>query len=388
MMDIKIDKSAKLKVILSVVAISFIQGLQFSLSPVLSQISEHFPNVNISLVQMLITAPAILAMVIALITGVLVLKVTKKKLLIFAGFISGITGFIPFLVDDFNLLFISRIIFGIGLGLACTLNTAVVADFFEGKERISVMGIQAASIGAGMVVITMLSGFLGKIGFEYSYYVNIIGFISMIIIALFLPDKGLEKVSNGSKIKLTRRVFEISFLGFLEFLFLITFTTNISMHLAGPLKGSTSVTGTLTAIFSGSQIVVGIVLGTISKFAKKNTLPLAMLSFVFGAILLILFADNYPILIIAAILCGFSQGIFIPTAMVYTANAVKTEATAMAVAIFTCFMSFGQLVSPTLINLIAIFTLGEFTTINVYIISAIGMLLSSIIAFLICRREK
>lgn len=60
----------------------------------------------------------------------------------------GVTGIMPWIRDSFELLFFSRIIYGIALGLATTLNTAVVADFFHGKERVTAMGIQAASIGA------------------------------------------------------------------------------------------------------------------------------------------------------------------------------------------------------------------------------------------------
>lgn len=52
------SKGKKIKIIISIAAISFIQGLQYCVSPVLGQIQEHYPDVNISLVQMLITAPA------------------------------------------------------------------------------------------------------------------------------------------------------------------------------------------------------------------------------------------------------------------------------------------------------------------------------------------
>ena len=159
------SKGKKIKIIISIAAISFIQGLQYCVSPVLGQIQEHYPDVNISLVQMLITAPALLSMIVAVLSGWLVLKISKKKLLLFASLVAGITGFLPYLSDSFGLLFFSRTFYGVGLGLATALNTAVVAEFFEGDERVSVMGIQAASVGAGMVVVTTVGGMLGAGGF-------------------------------------------------------------------------------------------------------------------------------------------------------------------------------------------------------------------------------
>lgn len=156
------SRGKKIKIIIAIAAISFIQGLQYCVSPVLGQIQEHYVNVDVSLIQMLITAPALMSMIVAILSGWLVIKISKKKLLIFGSLVAGVTGFLPFLSDSFGLLFFSRTFYGVGLGLATALNTAVVAEFFEGDERVSVMGIQAASVGAGMVVVTTVGGMLQK----------------------------------------------------------------------------------------------------------------------------------------------------------------------------------------------------------------------------------
>lgn len=382
------SRRTKIKIIISIAAISFIQGLQYSVSPVLGQIQEHYSDVNVSYIQMLITAPALLSMVIALLSGWLALKVSKKKLLLFGSFVAGVTGFLPLLTDYFGLLFFARTFYGVGLGLATALNTAVVAEFFEEDERVSVMGIQAASVGAGMVVVTTVGGMLGEGGFQNAYWIHIIGFISMVLIAWCLPETGTVQMSKTGKIKLNKKVFQISALGALEFLFLITFTTNIAMHLSGELAGNTTISGNLTGIFSGAQILVGFLLGLITKVTKKYTLPVAMLSFSIGGILLILFPSKLSMLVIGAVFCGFSQGIFIPQAMVDVAGAVDATATAMASACFTCAMCFGQLVSPTILNTISKIVFGEVSTTNVYRIAVIGMTIAAIFTIMMKRRKE
>lgn len=383
-----LNKTQKIKIILAVVAISFIQGLQYCVSPVLGQIQEHYSDVDVSFVQMLITAPALLSMVVALISGGLVVKVSKKKLLLFSALIAGITGFLPYLADSFWLLFASRTLYGIALGLACTLNTAVVAEFFEGAERVSVMGIQAASIGLGMVIITTVGGRLGSLGFTYSYLTNIIGFLSFIMLAAMLPDTGASKITKTERIRLNKRVFQIAFLGFLEFLFLITFTTNIAMHISGALAGEAFVSGILTGVFSGAQIIMGFMLGWVAKVTKRATLPAAMICYIIGAVLLILFPSNLAVLITASVFCGFSQGMFIPQAMVDVSNAVLPVATAMASACFTCAMSFGQLVSPSILNAISKLVFGNVSTSNVFKVAAAGMGISAMIACLVTCGKK
>ena len=373
-------RSEKIKIIISIVCISFIQGLQFCVSPVLGQIQEHYPRVDVSMIQMLITAPALLSMAVSVACGWLVLKIDKKKLLVFAGMTAGITGFLPFLADSFWLLFAARAVYGVAMGLATTLNVAVVAEFFEGEERVSVMGIQAASVGAGMVVVTTAGGMLGTRGFQNAYFINVIGFIAMLLIAVCLPQTGTAKDRGSEKIRLNQKVFITSFFGMLEFLFLITFTTNIAMHISGELAGSTAVSGNLTGVFSGVQIVMGMILGYVTRITKRYTLPVAMLSFTTGGILLILFPSNIVPLMLGAVLCGFSQGMFIPTAMVEVSNAVTASSTAMASACFSCAMCLGQLISPTVLNRTAQIVFGETTTTNVYITAVIGMTAAALLA--------
>ena len=90
-----------------------------------------------------------------------------------------------------------------------------------------------------------------------------------------------------------------------------------------------------------------------------------------------------------AVLCGFSQGVFIPTAMVEEANAVPPVAAAMASGVFTCGTCSGQLLSPVVLNTAAGLIFGEVTTSGVYTAAAGGMILSAVLcAFVMLRKTK
>ena len=110
---------------------------------------------------------------------------------------------------------------------------------------------------------------------------------------------------------------------------------------------------------------------------KKYTPAAAMLSFSAGAVLLTLFPGNYALLMVSSVLCGMSQGVFIPTASTYLSNHVAPVATALAAATMTTAMNAGQLLSPVLLNTAAAQVFGKTTTTGVYIISAIGMTISA-----------
>lgn len=371
--------SREWKIIIAIAAISLIQGLQYGVSPVLNAISEHYPTVSVSLVQMLITAPSILAMFVGLVSGYLVTRISKKRMLLFAAVLSAVTGLVPFVADSFALLFLMRTVYGVGLGIATALNSAVVSEFFQGDKRVKVMGIQGATVGMGMVIVTSVSGMLGANQFELSYWINLLGLLSLVLIGVFLPDTGVVTVTSEETIHLNGHVAITALFGFVEFMLLITFTTNIAMHLATNYENSTGLSGIITGIFSAAQIVIGLLLGAVAKVTKRLTLTVAMFSFALGCVLLVLFPQSVVMLALGAVLCGFSQGIFIPTAYVEAANAVNAASASMSAAVMTCATCSGQIVSSPVLNRLAQAVFGETTPRGIYMLAMVGMVIGGVL---------
>ena len=375
-------KNRKTKIIIAVVCISFLQGLQHSVTPMLQSIQDAFPDVKTSLVQMLVSGPGLLAMIIALASGFLVTKISKKKLLLIAAVISLVTGFLPFVRESFWLLFACRFIYGIALGLSMTLNGAVVADFFEGDERVQVMGIQAAAVGAGMMIINAGAGALGANDYHQSYWINLIALLALVLLYLCLPDTGRVKTDRENRIQLTRDVYIMGVIGFFFFMFLITFNTNIAMHIGGKHAGDSAFSGVINAVFSLVQIAAGFVLGWITKAFKQQTLTSALVSFAIGGLILVLFPASAPMLILGALFCGMCQGIFMPTGMVKVTNAVNPQSAAMATAVFSCGVQLGGFLSPVIMNALSGLFFGEAATGHVFLIASVGMIVLAAVTFL------
>jgi len=361
----------------AIIAISMSNGLLHCLSPVLGEIQLHYPEVSVSMIQMLITISDLTAIAVALITGWLAMRISQKRLFMFAAFVAAVSGFLPYLADSFGLLLMSRMLYGVDLGIVVSLITALVADYFEGDERVKAMGIQGASVGAGMVVVTTLSGIIGSYGFQHVYMLHGLAFITLIIVAICLPDEIKTDEQKKEKIRLNRYVYVMAAFVFVESFFVIVFSTNISMHLAGALKGSTSVAGAVTGVFSASQIVMGLALGRVEKYTRKFTLPVAMLSMAAGYLILVLFPDKLVMLIIGATLAGFSQGMYFPKAMVEVSTVVPPSSTAMASGVMTVSLCGAQLISPVVVNLLTGMVFGSVTTTHVYLFSCICIAIAS-----------
>lgn len=380
----------KARVITSIFMISLINGLQHSLSPVLSSVRDQYPEVGVSMIQMLVTVPTLVACAMAILTGWLALYISKKKIFLFAALTAGVSIMLPLASDSFTLLFASRALYGIAMGIVVSLVTALVADFFDGDERVQVMGVQGASVGVGLMVVTTLAGILGKTDYHNTFFLGILGFLSFVALLILLPDKPVASGAPGEKrrIRLTPQVFWMAGFIFAEGFFIIIFTTNLSMHLSGALEGNTAIAGGITGVFSVAQIVMGILLGRISSLFRKYTLPIAMFAMAVGYLLLMLFPGNLPMLLIAAVFCGFSQSVYCAKAMAEVTTVVDPQSTPMAASLMTCALCISQFISPVAINGASKALLGSTTTEGAFLLGSIGACLSAIAVLIWKRRTE
>ncbi len=380
----------KARVVATVFAIALINGLQHSLSPVLSSVHAYYPGVDVSLIQMLVTVPTLMAVVVALLTGWLALYISKKKIFLFAALVAGVTGLVPLLSDSFWTLFLFRALYGVALGIVVSLVTALVADFFDGEERVQVMGVQGASVGAGMVLVTTLAGIVGRTDFHNTYYLSILGFVAFIAILLLLPEVPVKRAEGGEKkrIRLNAEVWRMAAFLFAEGFFIIVYTTNLSMHLAGALKGDTAVAGMITGVFSAAQILMGVLLGRISRITGRYTLPVAMFALAAGYLLLVFFPGNLPILLVGAVFCGYSQSVYCAKAMAEVTTVVDQDSTPMASSLMTCALCLSQFVSPVVIGGVSRIFFGEVTTTGAYLLGSIGIFCVGLLAVLWKRKAQ
>ena len=116
-----------------------------------------------------------------------------------------------------------------------------------------------------------------------------------------------------------------------------------------------------------------------TKVFKKQTLTAAIVYFVIGAVILVLFPGTAAMLILGAMFCGFCQGNFMPTGMVTVTDAVNPQSAAMATAVFSCGVLTGGFISPVVTNFISRLIFGEESTGHVLLIAAVGMLILAVL---------
>jgi len=376
------------KIKFAILSISSLVLISMTASAILADIQAHFVGVDVSLIQLVLTIPALFGLVFAFAAGPLSMRIPKKSIVIF-GLICGLTGGMVGLffgpISIWVLLFASVFV-GVAQGINSTMSMALIADFFTGEESGAIMGLQSAFANGGSMVLLFTSGMLAGIQWNYSYIVYLVFIPVLFIIIRNLPKvqptaNVEEKSSKGNEksAKINGTVYFTALVMFLFGVFLFAFQANIAALVASKGLGDASTSGLINTTMAAGGMVTGILFGRMQSRLKNYTIPVAL--FVTGIGMVLIFAvGTLPVLFIAAACAGFGLATIMPAGTFIAANAVTPAISTTAIAIVTAAISLGMFISPIILNALTN-SIGDGSLTFKFMVSAIGLFAVSLLAF-------
>jgi len=373
---------------LAILSISSLVLIAMTASAILANIQAHFPRVDQSLIQMVLTIPSLFGVVFAFISGPLSMKISKKSIVIFGlicGLLGGMVGLFLGPINIWLLLF-GSVLVGIAVGINSTMSMALIADFYTAAESGAMMGLQSAFANGGSMVLIFTSGLLAGIQWNYSYIVYLV-FIPIIFIIIKKlpkdqPTANVEEKNNDIIEKSGKMNAMVYFTALVMFLFgvcLFAFQANIASLVASKGFGDASTSGMINTTMSAGGMITGILFGRLQRRLKNNTIVAAPLVVGIG-MALIFVVGTLPALFIAAVCMGFGLATIMPAGTFIAANAVAPAVSAMAIALVTAAINLGMFVSPILLNALANSIGGGSLTFK-FMISGIGLFVVTLMAF-------
>ena len=345
---------------MSLLGLSLLLISAFSISTALPPMLDYYsPTFSAAQVELLVSVPSFSVVAMLLLNSFIDKWLSDRQLIVTGLLLLSSAGIFPFFVQAYPLVLLSRIAFGMGIGLINAKAIAIISQRYQGKERVQMLGIRGSMELIGGASCSLLVGQLLKIHWTFAFLIYGFGFVILIMYLLFVPS--MEQVEK-KQITKRKQVLNKKDLGMILGMALLAgfvICINSSISLRVPLfqvAGKTIESGQSALVLSLEQ-GIGIVAGL--SFASlighfKNRLLLIVMFLLAVCLFGMSVASNLPILILSSVGVGFFYSIILTIIFNRLSESIARSLWNKATAYVLLGCNLGSAISPYVLKLLAL----------------------------------
>ena len=340
--------------------------------PVIQKSLEDAGSSNIGLVvKMMVVVPNLFIAIFSPVFGYLAPKVGKLKLLFCAVLLYALAGTAGYYLPTIYHIIVMRAVLGVSIAAILTVITTLIADYFDGPERSSLIGMQTMFMSVGSTVYGFVAGVLADISWR-----NIFWLYGMAIVYLPLGIKFLFNPeimqNNEERIKTDRKIVQNNIAILLVCcvnLFVMIMFYMIKLQLPYMLYNDSqinyisiphiiggahltkiAINAKLVAVCLSCEVIVTTFVAYKYRKFKNNrdfSVMCAMgLTFMAVSYLMLTHSVNYWMILLSMAVCGIGMGMLMPNSTLWVISITKPEKRPLFVGIFNTSTYAGKFLSP------------------------------------------
>ncbi len=353
-----------------------------SFSSLLGVLKDTYPDVPITVIQMIIAIPPMMSIPGTLLSGFLAAYIHKKRIAEFALIVIFIGGMIPvvFPTPTIYAMFLCSGLIGVGQGLLHPMANAVICQRWadNDEERSRVLGFKQSFNYIGEVLVTMAIGILALAHWGNAFLVYL-GVIPVFILTVIYQPKGtLDKKlidrshrAEGLKELFAPKTVYLFILFFFAMMFMYGYYTNIALLVQDRQLGNTADIAAISSTISVVSLVLGMGYGAVSKLLGRYTLMTGF-GLLSCGMFIVAASVNLPMIFIGAVFLGFGIGIQQISTIYYISKAVSARLVTLAISLVLCFIAAGASLAPVVITGLEYLLFGGQSAVSGLVIAGCG----------------
>lgn len=345
---------------ISLLGLSLLLISAFSISTALPPMLDYYgPTYTASQVELLVSVPSFSVVAMLLLNPFVDRWLNDRQLIMTGLILLSSAGIFPFFVQLYPLVLLSRLVFGMGIGLINAKAISIISQRYQGKERVQMLGIRGSMELIGGASCSLLVGQLLKIHWTLAFLIYGFGFIILAMYLLFVPpmEQAEKKETQKSKQGLDQK--DLAMILGMALLAGFVICINSSISLRVPLfqiDGKTIASGQSALVLSleqGIGIVAGLSFASLIGHIKHRLLPMAL--FCLSICLLgISLANNLLILILSSVGVGFFYNIVLTIIFNRLSERIARNLLNKATAYVLLGCNLGSAISPYVLKVLAL----------------------------------
>ena len=358
----------------SILSLSLILTTAFSISSAQSAMFAFYKEIPESWVELLVSLPSAGIMLMLLFNRAIEKYLTERQMIVSGLLIFSLCGLLPLLNQSYWLMFASRLVFGMGIGLLNAKAISIVSERYKGQERVRLLGLRGSAEVVGTALLTFGVSRLLPFGWQAAFLVYIFGLVVLALYLLFVPyDKVSEKQQEQSEStpKLSSQDWQLSLaFAFVAGVIVLTYIA-INVRVPGIVEksgmGTAQIAGVILSLMQLIGIAAGISFASLTRLFRDKLLMLSGL--VFGLTQIIIgFSPDLLSLSMATISAGFVYSVGLTTIFHTLSERISAHLLNQATSIVILGCSIGATATTFVLSFI-----GRFSNAPAFIFSVLGL---------------
>ncbi len=330
-----------------------------------ASIAPAFPEIQIAFslekdqVKWLISIFTVPGILLSPIAGVLADYYGRKAILVPSLLLFALGAFFCSLAVSYHQLLVFRFIQGVGAAALGALSITLIGDFFQGKERVKIMGLNASVLSISVASYPALGGFLTAFNWRYVFYLPVLSVFLIVLVLLKINKVELPKrtslanyLSSLFKVVGQRQVLSLFSVNLLVFVVLYgAYLTFFASFLKSEFNASVIYIGLAMSFLS---VVSALFSANISFFRKlfspRSLLIFSSIVYIVG-MLVLAFSHAWIVVFISLFIFGIGHGLLVPNMQTMLIDLSTTKERAAFMSLNGMVLRIGQFLGPVLISI-------------------------------------
>ncbi|MCK8627942.1 MFS transporter [Fructobacillus cardui] len=339
-----------------ILAVSLSIATGKGIAPALPALQKAFSDYPTTMVNLLATIPQIPALIVLLFSGQLANRFGIKQVISTGILLMAVTGVLPSVLTNFWLIFATRLLFGVGIGLVNLLAITLIDFVYEGDNQAQMLGNRSAFEPIGLTIVNLSVGALLAVSWQVSFLAYDLLFIVWWGFIQVVPEyQPRQKSAHADLDRVTQHEhpkYLLPIIGSAAYCGLLTVGMSIinvytpylvlTHHLGGSMTSSVIIT-----VYTLTSMVMGFLFGTFFHFLHRYIFLFGL--FFMGAVFFY-FARGLTTLTLSVIVVGLSY----PMAGTYLfdtiANRVPKRMAGLANSILLVGCNAGTALAPAIVS--------------------------------------
>ncbi len=364
-----------------------------TISPSLPGIRDVFsdvPNAEM-LSRLVLTIPALFIAICAPLAGIITDKYGRKPLLLICLVLYGIAGSSGLYLDSLISILVGRALLGVSVAGIMTVAVTLIGDYFDGQERSSFMGYQAAFMGLGGAIFISGGGFLADIDWRWPFAIYLFALLLLPLVWKHIaePEKIVSEESSSLTFsmkgnmdfpKITIGIVFLAIVANMIMFYMVP--VQIPFYLSEDIGVNNTLAGIAISVMTFSSALTSLFYRRLKTKLTFNQIYALVFLFMGTGFLVIWQGLTYALTIVGLLISGIGAGLFLPNANLHIMELAPLRLRGRLVSGITSAMFLGQFLSPLAVQPV----MNAYSLISAFMFAGFLMLLFSV-GFLLWRQK-